>query len=425
MGRKKIAIKKINDNRRRQVTFVRRKFGLMKKAYELSVLCECDVALVMITAENRLFMYSNKNMQDIIIKHNEVVNEPENCEVLADPDMVKLIEKGKEDLEEYFGTAQDDDDEFEDDDMEDTPKRKRSSSSRPSTSHRASKKAKPVTVPVADAPVNTSSMVASPSSSSLMPRPAADGQQIQQAFFYGPGPNQGFPPNFMPFQPYILYPHPNSSAAMQGVSGGNAGNPNSNTGDNEGKLSSGGNSAFHLPAIGPFSFPHHLSDDGNGSSQSLNQHNEGGLNNNSGMFAGGMYYPFGTHWQTMAGLHHSNSAGEMRQTNSTIDLIAAAEAAATEPQHSVITASEKVKTLIINNDSTDVIDKDNNINDNMESVKMKEINAHEEALKADQSAEKKLTLEEAEPEETSKQEEDVKTPPRLAKKHSRRHAAEI
>ena len=43
MGRKKINIARISDERNRQVTFTKRKFGLMKKAYELAVLCQLDV----------------------------------------------------------------------------------------------------------------------------------------------------------------------------------------------------------------------------------------------------------------------------------------------------------------------------------------------------------------------------------------------
>jgi hypothetical protein len=43
MGRKKIEIQRIADERNRQVTFAKRKFGLLKKAYELSVLCDCGM----------------------------------------------------------------------------------------------------------------------------------------------------------------------------------------------------------------------------------------------------------------------------------------------------------------------------------------------------------------------------------------------
>ncbi|CAI6353719.1 unnamed protein product [Macrosiphum euphorbiae] len=40
MGRKKIIIFKITDDRTRFVKFKKRNFGVMKKAYELSVLCD-------------------------------------------------------------------------------------------------------------------------------------------------------------------------------------------------------------------------------------------------------------------------------------------------------------------------------------------------------------------------------------------------
>jgi hypothetical protein len=45
MGRKKIQIALLSTKRARAVTLKKRKPGLMKKAYELSVLCECDVFL--------------------------------------------------------------------------------------------------------------------------------------------------------------------------------------------------------------------------------------------------------------------------------------------------------------------------------------------------------------------------------------------
>ncbi|EYC10832.1 hypothetical protein Y032_0053g2316 [Ancylostoma ceylanicum] len=55
MGRKKIQITRIQDERNRQVTFTKRKFGLMKKAYELSVLCDCEIALIVFNSTNKLF----------------------------------------------------------------------------------------------------------------------------------------------------------------------------------------------------------------------------------------------------------------------------------------------------------------------------------------------------------------------------------
>ena len=51
MGRKKIIIRKIQDERSRHATFAKRKNGLIKKAMELSVLCGCDIALVMFNSQ--------------------------------------------------------------------------------------------------------------------------------------------------------------------------------------------------------------------------------------------------------------------------------------------------------------------------------------------------------------------------------------
>ena len=54
MGRKKISIARISDERNRQVTFTKRKFGLMKKAYELSVLCDCEIAVIIFNSHNKV-----------------------------------------------------------------------------------------------------------------------------------------------------------------------------------------------------------------------------------------------------------------------------------------------------------------------------------------------------------------------------------
>ena len=51
MGRKKIIIRKIQDERSRHATFAKRKNGLIKKAMELGVLCGCEIALVMFNSQ--------------------------------------------------------------------------------------------------------------------------------------------------------------------------------------------------------------------------------------------------------------------------------------------------------------------------------------------------------------------------------------
>ncbi|KAK3610264.1 hypothetical protein CHS0354_022327 [Potamilus streckersoni] len=71
MGRKKIKITRISDERNRQVTFVKRKFGLMKKAYELSVLCDCEIGLIIFSTNNKLYQYASSDMDSILLKYTE------------------------------------------------------------------------------------------------------------------------------------------------------------------------------------------------------------------------------------------------------------------------------------------------------------------------------------------------------------------
>ncbi|XP_065059798.1 myocyte-specific enhancer factor 2C-like isoform X1 [Rhopilema esculentum] len=83
MGRKKIQISKINDERNRQVTFTKRKFGLMKKAYELSILCDCEIALIIFNSGNKLFQYASSDMDKILLRYTEY-NEPHESRTNAD-----------------------------------------------------------------------------------------------------------------------------------------------------------------------------------------------------------------------------------------------------------------------------------------------------------------------------------------------------
>lgn len=66
MGRVKLEIKKIENPTNRQVTYSKRRNGLIKKAYELSVLCDIDVALIMFSPSGKLTQYSNCSIEDVI-----------------------------------------------------------------------------------------------------------------------------------------------------------------------------------------------------------------------------------------------------------------------------------------------------------------------------------------------------------------------
>lgn len=57
MGRNKIKIEKIENTRIRQVTFYKRKKGLIKKSMELSLLCEAKILLCVLDKNEKLTTY--------------------------------------------------------------------------------------------------------------------------------------------------------------------------------------------------------------------------------------------------------------------------------------------------------------------------------------------------------------------------------
>ena len=99
MGRKKITITRIGDERNRQVcwynyiacvynkfiqiTFSKRKYGLLKKAYELSIVCDTEIAIMMITSNSKLYQYASSNINEFLMKYTEI-QEPFESKTNAD-----------------------------------------------------------------------------------------------------------------------------------------------------------------------------------------------------------------------------------------------------------------------------------------------------------------------------------------------------
>ncbi|XP_062153621.1 MADS-box protein AGL42-like isoform X2 [Alnus glutinosa] len=69
MVRGKIQMKRIENATSRQVTFSKRRNGLLKKAYELSVLCEAEVAVIVFSQKGRLHEFSSTDMQKTIERY--------------------------------------------------------------------------------------------------------------------------------------------------------------------------------------------------------------------------------------------------------------------------------------------------------------------------------------------------------------------
>ncbi|XP_057507112.1 agamous-like MADS-box protein MADS1 isoform X2 [Actinidia eriantha] len=75
MGRGKIEIKRIENTTNRQVTFCKRRNGLLKKAYELSVLCDAEVALIVFSSRGRLYEYANNSVRSTIDRYKKACSD--------------------------------------------------------------------------------------------------------------------------------------------------------------------------------------------------------------------------------------------------------------------------------------------------------------------------------------------------------------
>ncbi|KAL5727783.1 Agamous-like MADS-box protein mads3 [Ranunculus cassubicifolius] len=62
MGRGRVELKKIENKINRQVTFSKRRNGLLKKAYELSVLCDAEVGLIIFSGRGKLYEFASAGM---------------------------------------------------------------------------------------------------------------------------------------------------------------------------------------------------------------------------------------------------------------------------------------------------------------------------------------------------------------------------
>ncbi|XP_050221862.1 agamous-like MADS-box protein MADS2 isoform X2 [Mercurialis annua] len=61
MGRGRVELKRIENKINRQVTFAKRRNGLLKKAYELSILCDAEVSLIIFSNRGKLYEFCSSS----------------------------------------------------------------------------------------------------------------------------------------------------------------------------------------------------------------------------------------------------------------------------------------------------------------------------------------------------------------------------
>ncbi|XP_074321526.1 agamous-like MADS-box protein MADS3 [Silene latifolia] len=88
MGRGKVKLMLIPNKISRQVTFTKRRNGLIKKAYELSVLCDAEIALIVFSSRGKLYEFSSlgsvpKTIDRYIQASNVNLNQPDHPSIFV------------------------------------------------------------------------------------------------------------------------------------------------------------------------------------------------------------------------------------------------------------------------------------------------------------------------------------------------------
>ncbi|KAJ4847778.1 hypothetical protein Tsubulata_003316 [Turnera subulata] len=69
MGRSKVQLKKIENRTHKHITFAKRKSGLVKKAYEISTLCDIEIVLIIFSPAGKLILFDAKKRWEEILDH--------------------------------------------------------------------------------------------------------------------------------------------------------------------------------------------------------------------------------------------------------------------------------------------------------------------------------------------------------------------
>ncbi|XP_050158457.1 MADS-box transcription factor 23-like isoform X3 [Malus sylvestris] len=75
MGRGKIVIRRIDNSTSRQVTFSKRRNGLLKKAKELAILCDAEVGVMIFSSTGKLYDFASTSMKSVIERYNKAKEE--------------------------------------------------------------------------------------------------------------------------------------------------------------------------------------------------------------------------------------------------------------------------------------------------------------------------------------------------------------
>jgi MADS-box transcription factor len=144
MGRRKISIQPITDERNRKVTFVKRKAGLFKKAHELAVLCQVDLAVIILGKNHtKFYEYTSVEIGDLLenFKNDDVGHDVKTPEDYGDYKLMSRVgqiagdshKRSESAVSADIMSSDDDEDEDEDEEEMQKPVKKRRTTPKRST----------------------------------------------------------------------------------------------------------------------------------------------------------------------------------------------------------------------------------------------------------------------------------------------------
>ncbi|XP_060185445.1 agamous-like MADS-box protein AGL15 [Lycium barbarum] len=85
MGKRKIEIERIENTNSRQVTFSKRRQGLIRKANALAILCDVEVGIIVFSTTGKLYEFASSSMEHILARYNRASESIEDVD--AEPEV--------------------------------------------------------------------------------------------------------------------------------------------------------------------------------------------------------------------------------------------------------------------------------------------------------------------------------------------------
>ncbi|KAJ4750476.1 MADS transcription factor [Rhynchospora pubera] len=103
MPRDKVEVKRIENRASMQVTFSKRRKGLFKKANELAIMCDADVAVIVFSAAKKLTTFGSPSVDEVIERWNK---HPDTIEALKQPHLDLDVEQEFQRLKKQHDEAE-------------------------------------------------------------------------------------------------------------------------------------------------------------------------------------------------------------------------------------------------------------------------------------------------------------------------------